>query len=383
MDMMTPSSAAPAGQAGAGQAGAGQAGEGPSDAGPAGEDHAPLPHAAGAASRKVGVLLSNLGTPDGTDYWSMRRYLAEFLSDPRVIELKRYLWLPLLYGLILTTRPSRKGKDYRRIWNTDLDESPLKTITRRQAQKLHASIANRLFGQSGTEVVVEWGMRYGNPSMQSALDRLAGQGCDRILLVPLYPQYAAATTATACDKVFEVLAAMRLQPSIRVAPPYFDDGVYIDEIARSVSDHLAKLDFEPEVILASFHGLPKASRVNGDPYFEHCQRTGELVRQRLGLPPERFLVTFQSRFGFAEWLTPYTDETVKALAARGVKRLAVVTPGFSADCLETIEEIGVENAEYFLHAGGERFARIDCLNDSDGGMRVIEAVVLRELQGWL
>jgi ferrochelatase len=378
MHMMTSSNVAPIGQGDVGQAAAAQAG-----AGPAGEGRTPLSPAAGVASRKIGVLLSNLGTPDGTDYWSMRRYLAEFLSDRRVIELKRYIWLPLLYGLVLTTRPSRKGKDYRMIWNTALDESPLKTITRGQAQKLQTSIANKLCGQSGTEVVVEWGMRYGNPSVQSALDRLVGQGCDRILLVPLYPQYAAATTATACDKVFEALAAIRRQPSLRVAPPYFDDGIYIDEIARSISDHLARLDFEPEVILASFHGLPQESRVKGDPYFEHCQTTGELVRQRLGLPPERFLVTFQSRFGFAEWLTPYTDETVKALAARGVKRIAVVTPGFSADCLETIQEIGIENAEYFRHAGGEKFARIECLNDSDGGIRVIEAIVSRELQGWL
>jgi ferrochelatase len=368
MQLTTFSGAIPAGQA--------------SDA-QSGEADAPLSPVAGVAPRKVGVLLSNLGTPDGTDYWSVRRYLAEFLSDPRVIELKRYIWLPLLHGLILTKRPSRKGKDYRAIWNTDLNESPLKTITRAQAHKLQASIANGLFRHSRTDVVVEWGMRYGNPSMRSALDRLVAQGCDRILLVPLYPQYSAASTATACDKVFQALTTMRRQPSIRVAPAYFDDGVYIDEITRSVSDHLAKLDFEPEVILASFHGMPKETYVKGDPYFEQCLRTGELVRQRLGLPPERFLVTFQSRFGYAAWLTPYTDETVKALAARGVKRLALVTPGFSADCLETIQEIGIENAEFFFHAGGEKFARIDCLNDSDGGMRVIEAVVLRELQGWL
>jgi ferrochelatase len=335
------------------------------------------------AQAKIGVLLSNLGTPDATDYWSVRRYLAEFLSDRRVIEMSRFIWLPILHGLVLTTRPARKGKDYQTIWNVERDESPLKTITRAQAENLQASIEAGLLGQSRAEVVVEWGMRYGNPSLKSALESLVHQGCDRLLLVPLYPQYSSATNATACDKVFQALAKMRRQPSIRVAPPYFDDPVYIEEIAQSVADRLAMLDFEPEVILASFHGMPKASYGKGDPYFEHCLRTGELVRQRLGLSDERFLVTFQSRFGSAEWLTPYTDETVKALAARGVKRLAVVTPGFSADCIETIEEIGGENAEYFYHGGGEKFARIDCLNDSVGGMHVIDAIVRRELQGWV
>jgi protoporphyrin/coproporphyrin ferrochelatase len=347
------------------------------------ETHAPVGNVASVTPRKIGVLLSNLGTPDGTDYWSVRRYLSEFLSDRRVIETNRFIWLPVLHGMILTTRPSRKGKDYQTIWNSERDESPLKTITRGQAEKLQAWIAEGGLDRSQTDVVVEWGMRYGNPSLKSALDRLVEQGCDRVLLVPLYPQYSAATNATACDKIFRALASLRRQPSIRVAPPYFDDDFYVDEIARSVSDHLAKLDFEPEVILASFHGMPKETWVKGDPYFEHCHRTGELVRQRLGLPAERFMVTFQSRFGSAEWLAPYTDETVKTLAARGVKRIGVVTPGFSVDCLETIEEIGAENAEYFYHAGGEKFARIDCLNDSDGGMRVIEAIVRRELQGWV
>jgi len=345
--------------------------------GPAGNAAAPVP------APRIGVLLSNLGTPDGTDYWSMRRYLAEFLSDRRVIELSRLLWLPLLHGVILTTRPSRKGKDYRRIWNTARDESPLKTITRAQADGVRAALAAGALGAAGTDIAVAWGMRYGNPSLASALGVLADQGCERILLVPLYPQYSAATTATACDKAFETLAAMRRQPTLRVAPPYFADAVYIEELARSVTDHLAGLDLEPEMLLASFHGMPEATRARGDPYFAQCQTTGELLRQRLALPPDRFLVTFQSRFGSAPWLTPYTDETVKRLPARGVKRLAVVTPGFSADCLETIEEIGEENATWFRQAGGEHFTRIPCLNDSPGGLRVIEAVVRRELAGWL
>ena len=226
-------------------------------------------------------------------------------------------------------------------------------------------------------------MRYGNPSVKSALERLQGEGCDRILLVPLYPQYAAATSATACDKAFEALMAMRWQPALRVAPPYADDPDYIDAVAGSIRDALAALDFEPEVVIASFHGVPKDYLLKGDPYHCQCAKTARLLREKLGLTAEQFMLTFQSRFGSAEWLQPYTDETIKGLAARGVKRLAVVTPGFSADCLETIEEIGGENAEYFHHGGGEKFARIACLNDSPGGIRVIESIVRRELMGWI
>jgi ferrochelatase len=332
---------------------------------------------------KIGILLSNLGTPDATDFWSMRRYLSEFLWDRRVIEIPRPLWFFILNGLILTTRPARKGKDYEKIWNRERDESPLKTITRAQAEKLQASIGAGLFGTSSADVMVDWGMRYGNPSLESAIDRLTQQGCDRLLLVPLYPQYSAATSATACDKVFKALASMRRQPVLRVAAPYYEDPPYIEGIARSVTTSLGKLDFEPEVILASFHGMPAATLAKGDPYYEQCRRTGELIRLQLGLSKEKLLVTFQSRFGPAEWLKPYTDETVKRLATGGVKRLAVLTPGFSADCLETIEEIGEENADYFHEAGGEKFARIACLNDSESGMRVIEAIVRRELQGWI
>jgi ferrochelatase len=334
-------------------------------------------------SRKIGILLSNLGTPDATDYWSMRRYLSEFLSDGRVIEVPRLLWFFILHGVILMTRPASKGKDYATIWNRERNESPLKTFTRAQAEKLQASIAHGLLGESSAEVIVDWGMRYGNPSLESAIDRLTKRGCDRLLLVPLYPQYSAATSATACDKVFEALASIRHQPVLRVAPPYYDDPQYIEEIACSITSRLDELAFEPDIILASFHGMPAATARKGDPYFAQCRRTGELIRLRLGLPTEKFVVTFQSRFGSAEWLKPYTDEMVKTLAASGLRRLAVVTPGFSVDCLETIEEIGRENADYFYAAGGEEFARIACLNDGDGGIRVIEAIVLRELQGWI
>jgi ferrochelatase len=333
--------------------------------------------------RRIGVQLSNLGTPDATDYWSMRRYLAEFLSDRRVIEAPRALWWLVLNGIILTTRPGRKGKDYETIWNRELDESPLKTITRNQASRLQAALGAGLLGPGGETVVVDWGMRYGNPSIKAALDRLHAQGCDRILLVPLYPQYAAATTATACDKIFEALMTMRWQPALRVAPAYHDDAVYIEALAQSVEQHLATLDHEPEVILASFHGVPKDYLLKGDPYHCQCMKTGRLLRERLGMSPEKFRITFQSRFGRAEWLQPYTDETVKALAAGGVKSLCVLTPGFSADCLETIEEIGGENADYFRHGGGKEFTRVACLNDGPGGMRVIEAIIRRELAGWV
>ncbi len=333
--------------------------------------------------RKVGVLLSNLGTPDATDYWSMRRYLKEFLSDRRVIETPRIIWWLVLNLIILTVRPSRKGKDYDTIWNRALNESPLKTITRGQSDKLQASIDAGLLGPAGRDVVVDWGMRYGNPSIRSALERLQSAGCDRILLVPLYPQYAAATTATACDKTFEALMTMRWQPALRVAPPYHDEPAYIDALATSVEEHLATLDFEPEVILASFHGVPKEYLLKGDPYHCQCVKTGRLLRERLGMTATRMRTTFQSRFGPAEWLQPYTDQTVKDLAKDGVKRLTVVTPGFSADCLETIEEIGGENAEYFHQGGGTHFSRVPCLNDSPAGLRVIEAIVRRELLGWI
>lgn len=334
-------------------------------------------------SPKIGVLLSNLGTPDGTDYWSIRRYLAEFLSDRRVIEAPRLLWLFILNALILTARPQRKGKDYATIWNRDRNESPLKTITRSQAEKLQQSIRDGLLGDSKSNVVVDWGMRYGNPSLKAATERLVARGCERILFVPLYPQYSAATSATACDKLFDVLASMRHQPALRVAAPYYDEDAYIDAVAASLTERLSSAGVEPDVIVASFHGMPLSTHVAGDPYYVHCHRTADLVRIRLGLPQERLIVTFQSRFGRAEWLKPYTDETIKALAAKGARRIAVVTPGFSADCLETIEEIGQENAKYFFGEGGEAFARVDCLNDSDHGMRVIEAIVRRELSGWV
>ena len=327
---------------------------------------------------RIGVLLVNLGTPDATDYWSMRRYLKEFLSDRRVIETNRYLWWFILNLVILTIRPGRKGKDYDKIWNREKNESPLRTITRSQAEKLSA-----MMEATDKRIVVDWAMRYGTPSIPDRLDALRQQGCDRILIVPLYPQYAAATTATVTDKALDALSAMRWQPTIRFAPPYYDDPVYIDALAASLQASLATLAFKPDMILASFHGIPKEYVTKGDPYQAQCIETIRLLRARLGLDEAKFMLTFQSRFGAAEWLTPYTDKTVESLAQRGVKNIAVVMPGFSADCLETLEEIAGENAEIFHHNGGENFAAIPCLNDSKEGMEVIRHVAMRELQGWL
>jgi ferrochelatase len=326
--------------------------------------------------RRIGVLLVNLGTPDATDYWSMRRYLKEFLSDRRVIEENRLKWWLILNLIILTVRPARKGKDYDKIWNKEKNESFLKTITRSQSDKLAARYAG------DPRIMIDWAMRYGNPSIASRLDALQKAGCDRILIVPLYPQYAAATTATVCDKAFDALATMRWQPALRVAPAWFDEPVYIDALARSVQDGLAKLSFKPDLIIASFHGMPEEYLSKGDPYHCQCAKTTRLLRDKLGLG-ERLMLTFQSRFGTAEWLKPYTIDTVQALPAKGVKNLAVITPGFVADCLETLEEIAMENAHVFKQAGGENFAHIPCLNDSEDGMAVIRDVVQRELKGWI
>ncbi|MEJ8573856.1 ferrochelatase [Microbaculum marinum] len=330
------------------------------------------------ASGKIGVLLVNLGTPDGTDYWSMRRYLKEFLSDRRVIETSRLIWWPILNLIVLTRRPTSSGKAYDLIWNRELDESPLRTITRSQAEILGERLAS-----AAPNLLVDWAMRYGNPSIPSRLEALQTAGCERILVFPLYPQYAAATTATVNDKAFEALMKMRWQPAVRTVPAYHDDPAYIEALARSLEKHVAELPFEPEVVIASFHGLPKEYLDKGDPYHCHASKTARLLRDALGWDKDRLLLTFQSRFGRAEWLQPYTDKTVERLAREGVRRLAVVTPGFVADCVETLEEIAEQNREIFLEHGGEQFAAIPCLNDSAEGMAVIEAVVRRELGGWI
>jgi len=326
---------------------------------------------------KVGVLLVNLGTPDGTDYWSMRRYLAEFLSDSRVIEWSKLYWYPILYGIVLNKRPQKVGKAYEEIWNKDLNESYLRTYTRNQGELM----AQRL--KDLPNVVVDWGMRYGNPSIASKIDALKAQGCDRIVLFPLYPQYAAATTATVNDKAFEHLMKMRWQPAVRTVPTYHDDPVYIEALANSVRQTLSTLDWEPQLLITSFHGIPQSYFKAGDPYQCFCQKTARLLREKLGYREDQLRITFQSRFGPEEWLQPYTDKTMEGLAAEGIKRVAIMNPGFVSDCLETLEEIAGEAGEIFMHHGGEKFVHIPCLNDSEGGMDVLETVVRRELQGWV
>ncbi len=327
-------------------------------------------------ARKVGVLLINLGTPDATDYWSMRRYLKEFLSDARVIEANRFVWWFILNVIILTKRPFSSGEAYKSIWNKEKNESPLKTITRNQAEKIIKELAH-------DDIIVDWGMRYGNPSTKSRIEALQQQGCDRILLFPLYPQYAAATSATACDKAFDALKEMRWQPSVRIVPPYFENPDYIEAVANSIQDHIAELEWTPEVVIASFHGLPQRYFEAGDPYHCQCAKTARLLREHLRWSEDKLRLTFQSRFGKEEWLQPYTDETIEKLAKEGVKKLAVVCPGFAADCVETLEEIAIEASDIFKENGGEEFTLIPCLNDSLDSVRVLSAIIKSELAGWV
>jgi ferrochelatase len=328
----------------------------------------------------VGLLIVNLGTPVAPDVASVRRYLAQFLSDPRVVDLPRFLWLPVLYGVILNTRPKKSARAYDSIWNHDIGEGPLKTFTRLQAEKL-AARAGDLAGKA--PVVVDYALRYGSPSISSRIDALMAKGCARIALLPLYPQYAASTNASVADDAFAALRRKRHQPALRIGAPYYDDPAYIDALATSIRRELAALDFEPEVVLASFHGLPQAQVDRGDPYRGHCEETWRLLRETLGMSAEKLRLSFQSRFGPAQWIAPYTSDVVQQLAQDGVKRLAIVAPGFSADCLETIEELGVEIRDLFLEKGGEKFARLPCLNDCEEGMRLIETLARREIAGWV
>jgi ferrochelatase len=326
----------------------------------------------------VGVLIVNLGTPDAANARAVRRYLKEFLSDPRVIENDGLLWKLVLNGIILPIRSRRKALDYQRIWNRETNESPIKTITRSQAERLAAMLE-----PLGKKIVVEWAMRYANPPISSQLERLIARGCDRILIMPLYPQYSAATTATVNDEVFRYLQQLRRQPALRIMPAYYDDPYYIAALTSSLQAQLKALPFAPDVIMLSYHGMPKDYVLKGDPYESQCARTTELLRARLGLDDTKLVMTFQSRFGNARWLEPYTIDTVRALAKSGVKNLVVMTPGFSADCLETLEEIAVENARVFKRRGGGNFAAISCLNDSEPGMLMMRQLALRELEGWV
>ena len=336
-------------------------------------DHPPV------APARVGILLANLGTPDGTDYWSMRRYLNEFLSDRRVIEWSPWFWQPILQMIVLTKRPFSSGEAYRGIWNTKDDESPLLTITRNQTAKLRDRMAMRF----GGDVMVDFCMRYGNPSTDSVIRRMQQQGCERILFFPLYPHYAAATTGTANDHAFRTLQALRWQPAVRTVPAYYDHPGYINALAQSVEAAYAEMEERPTALVTSYHGLPKSYFMKGDPYHCHCQKTSRLMTDALGWDKSEVHTTFQSRFGPEEWLTPYTVEYVAKLAEEGHKRIAIMAPGFSSDCVETLEEINEEIKEAFEHAGGEHFHYIPCLNEADAHIDMIENIVLNETKGWL
>lgn len=333
--------------------------------------HPPIP------SRKTGLLLLNLGTPEATDYWSMRTYLKEFLSDPRVIEANRVLWWFILNGIILTTRPFRSGHAYEQIWNREKNESPLKTYTRGQAEKLTAALAR------GSKLVVDWAMRYGLPPVAERLQALKDQGCDRVVLFPLYPQYSAATTATALDKAYEKLLTMRWQPMIRVVPPYYEHPAYIAAVAESITEHMQGLSWTPDRILVAFHGLPREYLDKGDPYHCQCQKSARLLRNKLGLSEDKLQVVFQSRFGKAEWLKPYAQDTVEELPSQGVKKLLIVSPGFASDCVETLEELAIGLKETFTEKGGEEFSVVSCLNDSPRSIQMLKTIAEEELAGWV
>jgi len=321
----------------------------------------------------VGVLLVNLGTPDAPQPGAVRRYLKEFLSDPRVVEIPALLWQPILRGVILNVRPRKSTHAYRQVW-TDKG-SPLAAITAEQAERLQARL--------GKDVTVRWAMRYGNPPIDAEIRGLMAAGCDRILFAPLYPQYSAATTATAVDAAAEALKAMRWQPALRTLPPYHDDPAYIAALAADLTAQIDALDFRPEVLVLSFHGMPERTLHLGDPYHCHCRKTARLLGDALARPDLRIEVSFQSRFGRAKWLEPATDAVLAWEAKAGVRRLAVAAPGFSADCLETLEELAIRGAEQFREAGGERFAALACLNASEPGIDMLETLVRRELSGWI
>lgn len=330
-------------------------------------DHPPV------RSGRVGLLMVNLGTPDAPDAPAVKRYLGEFLSDRRVIEIPPIAWQPILRGIILNTRPKKSAEAYAKVWSDE--GSPLAAITRRQAEGMQARL--------GDAVMVDWAMRYGKPSIPEGLNALKEAGCDRILLAPLYPQYCAATSATVFDKAAETLAGMRWQPALRTLPPYHDEAAYIDALASDLSRQLDALSFEPEVMLLSFHGMPERTLELGDPYHCHCQKTSRLLQEKLARPGLRFRTTFQSRFGPAKWLEPATDTVIEEEASNGTKRLVIAAPGFAADCLETLEELAIQGAEQFSEAGGEDFAALSCLNDSKAGMAMLEAILRRELAGWI
>ena len=327
-------------------------------------DHPPIPQP------KIGVLLINLGTPNSPEPGSVKLYLKEFLSDPRVVEIPQLVWQPILRGIILNTRPKKSAHAYKQVWTEE--GSPLAAITARQARALA--------GAFGEGVIVDYAMRYGRPAIRERIEALKGAGCERILIAPLYPQYCAATTATANDEAFAHLRKMRWQPAMRTLPPYYDDPLYIDALARIIMQELDKLEFEPEAVIASFHGMPQRTLELGDPYHCHCRKTARLLSEAMG---RELIVAFQSRFGRAKWLEPATDLTLAEMARNGTKRVAILAPGFSADCLETLEELAIRGRETFLEAGGTHFAYLPCLNDSGPGIDMLRSLIGRELEGWV
>ena len=327
---------------------------------------------------KIGIVLANLGTPDGTDYWSMRRYLSEFLSDQRVIDAPKWKWQPILQGIILTRRPFASGKAYQSIWNTELDESPLLTITRQQT----VAVAKEVAETYGDGVIVDFAMRYGNPSIDSVIRGMKEKGVDKIVFFPLYPQYAAPTSATANDHAFRTLMKMNWQPSIRTVPAYFDNPLYIEALANSVRAKYATLETRPDILVCSYHGVPKRYLLEGDPYHCQCQKTTRLLKEALGWPDTDIKTTFQSKFGPTEWVGPATVDEVARLAKDGKKNLAIISPAFSSDCIETLEEINEEIFESFEHAGGEVFTYIECLNDTPDHIKMMMSILKNELAGW-
>ncbi|AUQ51770.1 ferrochelatase HemH [Phaeobacter inhibens] len=340
--------------------------------------HAPADHPK-IAPAKVGVLLANLGTPDDYSYWPMRRYLSEFLSDKRVIDYPAWKWQPLLQLIILAKRPFTSGAAYKSIWNHDKGESPLMTITKEQTAAMSEALQDRY----GSEVMVDFCMRYGNPSTKSKVREMVEAGCKKILFVPLYPQYAGATSATANDQFFRALMEETWQPAARTVAPYFDDPAYIDALARSVEKAYAAAEKKPEILVVSYHGMPKRYLMQGDPYHCQCQKTTRLLKEHLGWTDTQITTTFQSVFGPEEWLKPYTVDHVATLAKDGKKNIAVIAPAFSADCIETLEEINEEIRESFEHAGGEDFLYIPCLNDDAEHIDALSGVIERNLKGWL
>jgi ferrochelatase len=337
------------------------------------KDHPPVKPA------KVGVLLANLGTPDGTDYWSMRRYLSEFLSDKRVVDIPDWKWQPILQGIILSFRPQKSGANYAKIWNRERNESPLLTITRDQT----AALSQTLAGLYGDRVLVDFCMRYGNPTTLSKVQAMVAAGCEKILFFPLYPQYAGATTATANDSFFAAISRQKRAPAVRTVAEYFEHPAYVAALAGSVTEAYARLDHRPDVLVTSYHGMPQRYLMEGDPYHCQCLKTTRLLREKLGWEQGSIEVSFQSVFGREEWLRPYTVEHVAALARAGKKSIAVMAPAFSADCIETLEEVDGEIREAFLQAGGERFTYIPCLNDQPGHIAALTAIISENLGGWL